>query len=493
MSDPDDEQSAYGDERDTRDRLVDEFRQGLRSDAADRYYSEDDLIEIFDRAGDLGYDYVQAEVLILGARLYPDSMPLLERRLIFYREFVPDAFDAMLEDHPDISTPMWDLHRLLARKQSPDEVGPSLERFVIAHPLRYDELVIQFLAVARSLNACKWVFDNLDLLRSSVEYLPTLLYEVAGDAAAEGNFDLHIKLIEELSEIDPYCVDYWVLLARAYEVAARYDEAANALELALAIDPDNAEALKVKFAMWSRRYDLDEKIDIDEYCALLQRVSVLDTSDSAIVLDALQRLADLDPVYGRAVVDRLVTDHAVTMAMVVPILNIEYPDIDGVLDTIYRYGDFTTADQWCYLADQIYEEGLRQYIPSIFNAYQRNTGESLNHDFLMLKLVYETGAYDVAVQIFTNASPEGTIRDNANMFEAYGMFLMSLLRLGREAEVADGLPTLIKSIEKAHGGTQMSMAVIGLKAICEDIDRRLHSDTKTDWATYDPFKLDHSK
>lgn len=65
------------------DELRERFRSELGLPPAQRYYSEDELIDIFDNSGDAGDDYLRTEALLLGARLYPDSQALLERRAIF--------------------------------------------------------------------------------------------------------------------------------------------------------------------------------------------------------------------------------------------------------------------------------------------------------------------------------------------------------------------------------------------------------------------------
>ena len=56
--------------------LMERFGNDLSKPFSERYYSEEELLEVFDTAGDMSNDYVQLEALMLGARLYPDSVAL---------------------------------------------------------------------------------------------------------------------------------------------------------------------------------------------------------------------------------------------------------------------------------------------------------------------------------------------------------------------------------------------------------------------------------
>lgn len=58
---------------DERDELCRRFRQSLAKPISERFYDEDELVELFDYAGDLNDDYLRMEVLLCGARFYPGS------------------------------------------------------------------------------------------------------------------------------------------------------------------------------------------------------------------------------------------------------------------------------------------------------------------------------------------------------------------------------------------------------------------------------------
>ncbi len=59
-----------------REELYRRFRQSLSQPVTERYFDEDELVEVYDYAGDISDDYVQMEALFCGARLYPESQAL---------------------------------------------------------------------------------------------------------------------------------------------------------------------------------------------------------------------------------------------------------------------------------------------------------------------------------------------------------------------------------------------------------------------------------
>lgn len=82
------------DDENPREELYQRFRESLRRPVSERFFDEDELVEVYDYAGDLNDDYVQMEVLFCGARLYPESQALSERRALLYLDTSIDDTDA---------------------------------------------------------------------------------------------------------------------------------------------------------------------------------------------------------------------------------------------------------------------------------------------------------------------------------------------------------------------------------------------------------------
>ena len=73
------------------------FRQGIVDNDNSEFYDEDELLDIYDYAQDEGDEMVQLYVFLAGARLYPDSDFLDERKAFFLSGINDQSAQAMLE------------------------------------------------------------------------------------------------------------------------------------------------------------------------------------------------------------------------------------------------------------------------------------------------------------------------------------------------------------------------------------------------------------
>ena len=217
-----------GDDR--RNELCRRFRESLADKSAVLFYDEDELIEIFDYAGDLNDDYLRTEALLLGARLYPDSQALKERRAVLYSAFGSDMAAKYLDDNASVEGALWDIMRL--RKQLPvgDEAGKALDSLVARYDLFDDEEIIQLTDLASKLGRYDWLVSRLGMLRKKTTYQPTLIFEVAVIAELNNDFKEAIKLLDELTQIEPYNYQYWQMLAELQKKDGDNDGAMSSLE-----------------------------------------------------------------------------------------------------------------------------------------------------------------------------------------------------------------------------------------------------------------------
>ena len=77
--------------------LYERFLNGVRDNNNSEFYEEDELLDIYDYAQDEGDEMVQLYVLLAGARLYPDSDFLDERKAFFLSAINSDAARNMLD------------------------------------------------------------------------------------------------------------------------------------------------------------------------------------------------------------------------------------------------------------------------------------------------------------------------------------------------------------------------------------------------------------
>ncbi len=468
-----------------RQELCDRFRADLLRPVSDRYFSEDELIEIFDYAGDINDDYLRSEALFLGARLYPDSIPLRERRAIFYLFFDEEVFKKYLADNPDIDTPIWQIMRLNILPHNCPETIREIEKFLEGISEFEDEEIIQLVQTISSLQLNQWLFDNLDKLRSRCTYLPTLLYEVAVNAEMSNNYERAITLLEELTEIEPYTTDYWTMLATCYLMTGKTSDAATALDYALAIEPDNMDALRARLGT------LDYVRDSEKFREIIDRIMTANPADDSIACLAIEQgMHTDDRAYVMSILDRAAATCAASGQLVRHAIEMEYPGVEKMLEAYFDSGKGDN-DEWMQLAETAYDAQATAALASILKVYESKTGGTLDHDMLMYKILYRVKNYDVVVNMFLNVNLSGSLREADNMYDAFSRFIMSLLRLGRFDDAhsaADNMVTLLDNEPALPGDVYRKYA---LRSFLADVVSRISSEKDTtDWNNYDPLNLD---
>lgn len=219
---------------DERDELCQRFRQSLAKPISERFYDEDELVELFDYAGDLNDDYLRMEVLLCGARFYPDSEELRMRRAIFYNGFESDAEQKFFQDNSG-SGPLWDILHLRYAGLVGDELDKALDELLSTYAEFDDEEIIQLVNVASQLGRFDWVLSRIDAIRAHTTYPLTLHYEVAVEAEDAGRYDKAVEMLELLTDEDPSNAEQWYMLAQDYDRLNRTEDALNAVEFALAL------------------------------------------------------------------------------------------------------------------------------------------------------------------------------------------------------------------------------------------------------------------
>ncbi len=155
------------DDENPREELYQRFRESLRRPVSERFFDEDELVEVYDYAGDLNDDYVQMEVLFCGARLYPESQALSERRALLYLDTSIDDTDApspaageYINDNFDTFSPIFDIVRL--ETEQPSEPQEALEFLLTQYETFNDEEMIRFCDLALDLGQYNWLKGESD-------------------------------------------------------------------------------------------------------------------------------------------------------------------------------------------------------------------------------------------------------------------------------------------------------------------------------------------
>lgn len=225
-----------------REELYKRFCESLRKPVEERFFDEDELVVLFDHAGDLGDDYIRLEVLFCAARLYPESVQIAERKAIFYGSMAESGLASRyFDDNRSKHSCLWDLSRLQCDPVSAKKAPEALDYIFSTYSTLNDEEAIQIVKTADSLDCYDWIVRNLDGLRKKTEYLPSLLYEVASVSERRDEAAFAIKLLDELLAGEPFSAVYWALLYRLHLKVSNHAEATNAFEYASALAGDDNE------------------------------------------------------------------------------------------------------------------------------------------------------------------------------------------------------------------------------------------------------------
>lgn len=226
--------------------LYDRFREALVKPVSERFFEEDELIEIFDYAGDVNDDYVRAEVLFCGERLYPDSDELRVRRSILYAECMPssEAFTDFVRDNAENGeSVIWKMEKILDDFPDAVRAAEALDGILDMKEAFEDEEMIRLVKLARALGRTDWLLSRKDRLRSRAGYLPVLLYEMGWTFMDSEDFENAAPFFEELTRLEPFEATYWAFSFSVLARLGRFDEAREAFEFAGSLeihDPETA-------------------------------------------------------------------------------------------------------------------------------------------------------------------------------------------------------------------------------------------------------------
>ena len=233
---------------DDRQSLYEEFiSEVVKGGNQEAYFDEADLVEIYDYSSDMDNYIAKMEVLLYGARHYPDSQALATRRAWFYSSF--GEMDAAAELNSRVSNGGV-LNELLQLRSiggvGRDVIAEKLDELVDHATDFADEELIQLADYCAEMDMFDWLEKNFEKVKAKCSYPQTFIYEYANGCEDHGLNKRAIALFEELTMLDPFAVDFWERLAIVQFKEERYDASLQSAEYALAIDPDATEALRAK-------------------------------------------------------------------------------------------------------------------------------------------------------------------------------------------------------------------------------------------------------
>ncbi|MDE6542081.1 MAG: hypothetical protein K2L74_08715 [Muribaculaceae bacterium] len=473
------------DENDSRrNEIVERFRESLKKPVSERYFDEDELVDIFDFAGDMSDDYIKMEVLLCGARLYPDSALLKERRAIFYSFLGGEAVSNYLDDNEAENAPLWEIMRLRARAPQGKDAERALKYLLDGVERLDDEAVIQLVELASQLGVYDWLVANEKLLRGKAEYAPILIYELAVVSELNHEYDNAVRYLEELTEAEPFNAYYWYMLAQDFELLDKRDRAMAALDYSLAIDPDGKEALQMRARMLLGGEDTAE-----EGAEIVRRLAEKYPDDpevqrvSAYVAFATGNLAESRERI-RNCLERFPGDRAVLSNALATGIG----DMVDILDRFYDATDERDENTWLDWAEDLMEIGALSEARMVIETYMRKSATPPEDWSVYVDVLFQQGDFTRLNELLDeHAGDEYPIYDGSPSMML--MCLIARLKAGRIADVAKTVADLHAYGYGTIATTSDRLSYICAEAVVREIEARLKSNKNADWSEYDPLGL----
>ncbi|MCM1448840.1 MAG: tetratricopeptide repeat protein [Clostridiales bacterium] len=437
--------------------LYERFKQDLVKRESEMYYDEDDLIMIYDLAGDLYDRYVQLEVLMLGRKLFPASDQLELRAGIAMLDMYDEAdLSVFLERNKHCRGLLWEILRVRGSINTDDQAIAQFDRLLEEYSLNEDEEIIQFVKMVNSYECYEWLEAHHREFVERSRYRDTALSECA-EALRYFNPELSEKLIEELTRIDPFNADAWIKQAEIYRENGNTAEGLAAIEYAKALRPDDFLPLYVEATLVTSKNPASSKA-----AELLQRVLQLNPD----MMQAKIALSDIYEHQNRGDLSLLLWEEELRRDPDSAIARerIEFSRCVGKGEIPPEwFGMKQTEEELAQYIEESVSKGQMDHevLATVLEAYDRVHGlYQLAGDYI--KLLYGMGRLDGIVSFMEKERVEGCPELRLDP-PALPLYAAAKLRLGfyKEAEII-AMEYLDKAARVCQS-VELSMAFAGVK------------------------------
>lgn len=472
------------------------FRESLSLPLTERYYEEDDLIDLFDFASDFNDDYLRMEVLMCAARFYPNSEELLQRKAIFYSQYSDDVMNKCVEDHQKSTGMIWDIIRAKnSYIESPEAQIEILDNILNNNDSFADEDIIQFVELAvLTYGKWQWFRDHLPESEKKAVFPEVLLYEAAMAAEMSGDNGYAIQLLERLTELQPFNPDFWTVLCKEYVLADQLENGLSALEYAIAIDPNNPETLHQKAKLlFTLERDYQEIIDllrdIDELGGMnretLRLAAVIHATrgNDQVAIDTYKKYLDACPEDSTGVL--------MDMASLVA-------DKEEILSKIHSIDN--DVQDWHAWAKELVSIGDRLTAACVIDKYCRATN-IFNPPLGMVELAFRLGMFGHTELLIGYYLTHGTreltgdpeelqkVLQEVTDVEFFCIFMITKLKLGKIDDV-EVMANMFLENNPLQYSPELTNVLTnnGFLRVWENIHHlMMESGGNYPWEQYDPF------
>ncbi len=202
------------------------------------FYEKDELLDIYDYAQDEGDDMVQLYVLLVGARLYPDSNFLDERKAFFLSSVNDQSARRMFDRKGRKDSALWGVLDLALKNYPDGNPEEDLTELLASGEKFSCEAIIRLIDTLHDLGRDDLIAENVHIIAERTDFRELLYFEVVETLLHNDDYlVLARELAEELTRAEPFNADNWVQLSKAEFALEHFGEAAMSADYALAIDP----------------------------------------------------------------------------------------------------------------------------------------------------------------------------------------------------------------------------------------------------------------
>lgn len=398
-------------------KLYDRFVGDVMYNRNSEFYDENELLDIFDYAQDEGDELTQMYVLLSGARLYPDSKFLDERKAFFLAAINETSARKMLERKGLQNNDLWEVLRLtLGIYPEGCDVDEAVRRLLASDFTLSCEAVIRIIDWLHDIDRLDILVANLEVIAEKSE-TPDIFYYETAEALYHDDYykDIARNIAEDLTASYPFNADNWILLAKIEFSLQNLEECLSAVDYALAIDPDSENGLLVKaiayVAYANRSLDHGEELSPDEAKLRKQRID-----ESTILLKHVLRINSRNGIAIRTMAEALVLEELPDCAvdLLKTYMSFAYENSFAIIDAmrlhpaktddifeIFATHHGSNERAWIETAGRIDSEGNIHEAVAMLEWYHARYGLHEGMEYL-LSLLYRSRRYARYIALFTS-------------------------------------------------------------------------------------------
>jgi pentatricopeptide repeat protein len=471
--------------------LYERFRSEVESGAPIDYYEINELLDIYDFAQDEEDAMVQMFVFLTVARHYPESKEFDERMGFFLSYVSQEAAGRMLERGGRRESALWDVLRLGVQCYPLGDPVPYLEEILKKYDFLDCESTLKLVDLLRDMDHRDLLVVYYPQLKVRAEDPRGLAFEIADTVKdVEGLQEDARKIADELTKLEPFNADAWLLLARIEFGMEHAEEALAAVDYALALEPDQYNAKLTRgIIMVVMPEHREEAIQVLTELLAEQPLNAFALEGLAEACARSGRKSEACDYYMQ-----MVQNDIVPMTTADPMLAVIELDPENLEEYLQMYADkgYIDENDWKAKAEALVLKEKFALAAKLLDFYHRKFGLKQSFD-LYLHTLYDAQRFERFAEVF-----EAAMTDSDNPASEPGYLSMTdylllaavYLRLGRKTEAAE-LSAAIAQTKEISSSIEEHLRTRGIRVTARFINTLAKSEELTvDLRDLDPLNVD---